>query len=189
MIPYASAGPKTVLLVEDNPGDIKLIKEAFREQGVTADLYVVRDGKEALDFLFREGAYRGRNANHVPDVVLLDLNLPQLSGFDVLEALRERDETRHTPVVVLSGSGAQEDLERSYALGASSFVKKPRGLDEFLAAVERIACYWLQVNEAPLETVFWSHPPEPDALAALEGARALSGIRDAQDPARVPGYA
>ncbi len=136
-----------ILLIEDNPDDIELTRIAFTEAGIEQRLVVVRDGAEALDYLFARGAYAGRNAREQPAIVLLDLNLPKLDGREVLQAIRSDARTRALPVVVLTTSDEPFDIEATYALGVNSYIRKPVDFEQFVAAVKQIGLYWLVLNQ------------------------------------------
>ena len=140
---------KTILLVEDNPDDAELTRIAFEEAGFDYPLEHVSDGAEALDFLFARGAHAARLGKPLPAVVLLDLNLPKLSGREVLQALRADPRTRSLPVVVLTTSVEPFDIEEVYALGANSYIQKPVEFDRFIEAARQIGVYWLTLNQAP----------------------------------------
>jgi two-component system response regulator len=135
-----------ILLVEDNPDDEALTMRALRKNHILNQVVVAHDGVEALEWLFGEGAYAGRDAAVQPQVVLLDLNMPRLSGLQVLERLRQDPRTQLTPVVVLTSSKEDDDLVKSYALGANSYVRKPVDFAEFIDAVRQLGVYWLLVN-------------------------------------------
>ncbi len=139
-----------LLLVEDNPGDVDLVTDAMRE--FPCDVSVASDGVEALEFLRKEGRHAGAVE---PDLVLLDLNLPRLSGREVLARVKEDPATRHIPVVILSSSQASRDLLETYRLHANCFVTKPVDLDEFLASVGAVAQFWLEVVKLPSATTTW----------------------------------
>ena len=136
-----------ILLIEDNPDDIELTRIAFTEAGIAQRLVVVRDGAEALDYLFARGASAGRNAREQPAIVLLDLNLPKLDGREVLQAIRSDARTRALPVVVLTTSDEPFDIEATYALGVNSYIRKPVDFEQFVAAVKQIGLYWLVLNQ------------------------------------------
>jgi CheY-like chemotaxis protein len=136
---------KIILLVEDNPDDVLLIERALKGNNVLNEVVVARDGVEALDYFFGLGAEQ----RPVPQVILLDLKLPKVSGLEVLQRLRDEQRTRLLPVVVLTTSDEQVDMVRSYELGASSYVRKPVDFSEFLQAVRTLGVYWLLVNEVP----------------------------------------
>jgi two-component system response regulator len=131
---------KLILLVEDNPDDEFLTRDALRTGGVLHDVVVVRDGAEAVDWIFA-------SQPATPDLVLLDLKLPKMSGFDVLERIRSDTRTRGLPVVILTSSSELQDIQRSYAIGANSYVRKPVNFAEFVRAVQALGVYWLTVNE------------------------------------------
>jgi two-component system, response regulator len=136
-----------ILLVEDNPDDVELTLRAFRKSKVLNEIVVVRDGVEALDYLFSTGAFAGRDPNTSPEVVLLDLKLPKLDGLEVLRRMRGDERTRRTPVVVLTSSGEEKDILTSYDLGANSFVRKPVDFNQFLEAAQQLGLYWLVLNQ------------------------------------------
>lgn len=140
---------KLILLVEDNQDDEEFTLRALQRAKVTNPVVVVRDGSEALDFLFAAGRYADRDPGQFPAVVLLDLNLPKLSGIEVLRRIRSEPATRHVPVVVLTSSSEDEDMVGSYQSGANSYVRKPVGFAEFALAVGRLGVYWTLVNEPP----------------------------------------
>ncbi|HEY5574077.1 MAG TPA: response regulator [Anaerolineales bacterium] len=141
---------KYILLVEDNPDDEELTIRALRKNNLVNDVEVVRDGVEALDFLFAEGEYAGRDGSEIPEVVLLDLKLPKLNGLEVLERIRADARTRLLPVVVLTSSSEEEDIIASFTLGANSYVRKPVNFTSFSEAVQQLGLYWLLLNESPL---------------------------------------
>jgi two-component system, response regulator len=138
---------KVILLVEDNASDEKLTLLAFKKSGVSNEVTVVRDGAAALDYLFATGAYASRNASELPAVVLLDLNLPKIDGLEVLRRVRADERTRFLPVVVLTASKEEEDVLRSYALGANAYVRKPVAFVEFVEAAKTLGLFWLLMNE------------------------------------------
>lgn len=141
---------KHILLVEDNPDDIELTLMSFRENKIANEIVVVRDGVEALDYLFAIGKYVDRDPDDLPELVLLDLKLPRLSGTDVLKRLRSDPLTRLIPVVVLTSSKEETDIEASYSLGANSYVCKPVEFGQFVEAVKNLGFYWLLLNESPV---------------------------------------
>ncbi len=141
---------KPILLVEDNRDDEALALRAFRNSGVKNEIIVVRDGVEALDYLFAKGRFADRNpSDQQPAVVLLDLKLPKLNGLEVLKEIRANPETRPLPVVILTSSKEDRDLIESYNLGANSYVRKPVDFNEFAEAVSKLGVYWLLLNEVP----------------------------------------
>ncbi|HET6585165.1 MAG TPA: response regulator [Nannocystaceae bacterium] len=138
-----------ILLVEDNPDDVELTLRAFARANVANELVVVRDGEEALEYLFATGRYAGRNVDEQPQVVLLDLKLPKVDGHEVLRRVRAHEATRRLPIVVLTSSNEERDIVRSYDLGANSFVRKPVDFSEFVDAARHLGLYWLVLNCAP----------------------------------------
>lgn len=140
---------KIVLLVEDNPDDEELTRMAFESSHLLNELVVVRDGAEALDFLFMRGVHANRDPEIVPQVILLDLKLPKVSGMDVLRSLRNDPRTSMIPVVVLTSSKEEEDVVRSYQLGANAYVRKPVDFAEFSEAATQLGVFWLLLNQPP----------------------------------------
>ena len=136
------AVPIEILLVEDNPGDARLTKEALRDAKVRNNLHVVLDGVEALAFLRRQGKHA---AVPKPDLILLDLNLPKKDGREVLEEIKQDDQLRHIPIVILTTSQAEKDIIESYRLRANAFVTKPVDLEQFLKVVQSIEHFWLEI--------------------------------------------
>jgi CheY-like chemotaxis protein len=140
---------ETLLLVEDTQQDELLILRALNKINLGNGVVVVRDGQQALDYLFREGEFAGRAGPDLPTVVLLDVNLPRVSGLEVLERLRADPRTRLLPIVILTSSDEERDRLRSYEHGANSFVRKPLVFTEFAETVARLGIYWLATNEPP----------------------------------------
>jgi len=138
---------KLILVVEDNPDDEELTLRALRQGKVANEIAVVRDGAEALDFVFATGAHAGRDASRIPSVVLLDLKLPKLGGLEVLQRFRADPRTRLMPVVVLTSSSEDEDMLKSYQHGANSYVRKPVEFGAFVSAVGQLGIYWSLINE------------------------------------------
>lgn len=136
----------TILIVEDNPDDEAMILRALRKNHVGNGIAVVRDGAEALDYLFAGGAHAGRDAGALPQVVLLDLRLPKVDGMQVLRRIREDERTRRLPVVVFTSSDEERDIVESYEQGVNSYVRKPVDFREFLEAVRDVGLYWLLLN-------------------------------------------
>ena len=143
---------KMILLVEDNPDDEELTTRALRKANIANEIVVARDGREALDFVFGEGAHTGRDLSRMPAVILLDLKLPKLNGLDVLQRLRADDRTKFIPTVVLTSSSEDEDMVRSYRFGANSYVRKPVEFGSFANAVSQLGVYWMLLNEPPPRT-------------------------------------
>lgn len=148
MSSFPSSSPIEVLLVEDNPGDVRLTREALKEGKVCNNLSVVPDGVEALAFLRREGPYAGSPR---PDVILLDLNLPRKDGREVLEEVKSDPALRSIPVVVLTSSEAERDIARAYALHANCYITKPVDLDQFITVVKSIEDFWFSIVKLPAE--------------------------------------
>jgi len=142
---------KTILLVEDNPDDVKLTLRAFKRNNMLNPIIVARDGVEALDFLFSRGAYAELASKSLPTLIILDLKLPRLDGLGVLKAIRADEQTRLIPVVVMTSSKEEQDLIQSYSLGANSYVRKPVNFAEFLEAVRVLGIYWMMTNQPPPE--------------------------------------
>ena len=140
---------KMILLVEDNPDDEALTLRALKKNNIGNELAVVRDGAEALDFLFCTGAYASRDPHDLPQVVLLDLKLPKIDGLEVLRRVRANEKTHLLPVVILTSSKEEQDRLNGYSLGANSYVQKPVDFDQFIGAVRQLGLYWLILNEAP----------------------------------------
>jgi two-component system response regulator len=142
-------GEKVILLVDDDPNDVELTRRAFRNNPLGNKLVVVRNGVDALDYLRGTGSHAGRDPADLPQVVLLDLNLPGIDGFEVLRQIRADDRFRRLPVVILTSSNEDSDKLAGYGLGANSYVRKPVDFREFSDAVIRLGLYWMLVNEPP----------------------------------------
>jgi two-component system response regulator len=140
---------KMILIVEDNPDDEALTIRALKKNNIGNRVVVVRDGAEALDFLFCTGAYASRDPNDMPQVTLLDLKLPKVDGLEVLKRIRADQRTSLLPVVILTSSKEEQDLIGSYEYGANSFMRKPVDFDQFADSVHRLGLYWLVLNEVP----------------------------------------
>ncbi len=138
-----------ILLVEDNPHDAELTIRAIRKRNILNPFHVMKDGAEALDFLFCRGAYQERDCLKLPKVILLDLKLPKLNGLEVLKAVKSDERTRTIPVVVVTSSREDPDIKTAYALGANSYVVKPVDFGAFLEAMSSLGLYWLLVNQPP----------------------------------------
>lgn len=150
MTEHQEGEPVDILLVEDNPGDVRLTEEAFKDGRINNDLHVTTDGQEALDFLFQRADYADAP---VPDLVLLDLNLPRIDGKEVLREIRNDPDLQRLPVIILTSSAAQQDVIESYELQTNAYLTKPVSPDEFVALVRSIEEFWL---------TFVRLPPNPD---------------------------
>lgn len=139
-----------ILLVEDNPTDAELAILALKERNLANKLVWVKDGAEALDFIFATGAYASRNVENYPSVILLDLRLPKVDGLEVLRRIKADEHTRRIPVVVLTSSKEDRDVVASYNLGVNSFISKPVEFDEFAKVVSDLGYYWLFINHPPI---------------------------------------
>lgn len=138
-----------ILLVEDSAEDAELAMRALRKQNLANKLHLVRDGAEALDYLFGTGSYAGRNVEHTPKVVLLDLKLPKVDGLEVLRRIKADARTKRVPVVVMTSSREERDVVESYELGVNSYVVKPVDFEQFIRAVSELGLYWLLLNQPP----------------------------------------
>lgn len=138
-----------ILLVEDNPDDEALTLRAFKKNNISNKISVVRDGAEALEYLFAEGQYADRDPKKGPAVVLLDLKLPKVDGLEVLRRIRDDDRTHMLPIIILTSSKEEADLVRGYSLGANSYIRKPVDFAQFTHAVGQLGLYWLVLNEPP----------------------------------------
>jgi two-component system, response regulator len=139
---------KVILLVEDNADDEVLTLRALKKNNIRNEVVVARDGSEALDYLFATGIHAGRDLRVMPQIILLDLKLPKVDGFEVLNRVRSNEFTKLLPVVILTTSNEDQDRIRGYGLGANSFVRKPVEFDKFIEAVRQLGLYWLILNEA-----------------------------------------
>src|ERR671920_1470987 len=137
---------ETILLVEDNPDDELLTRRALQKSNICNEV-VARDGAEALDYLFATGAHEGRSSVAMPQVILLDLDLPKVDGLEVLRRIRSDERTKRLPSIILTSSEDQQDLVEGYGLGANGFVRKPLDLAQFRAAVQKLGMYWVVMNE------------------------------------------
>ena len=140
---------KTILLVEDNADDEKLTLRALKKNNISNEVFVARNGVEALDYLFGTGTHSGRDISVMPEVVLLDLKLPKIDGLEVLRQLRGNERTKLLPVVILTSSNEEQDRLSGYGLGANSYVRKPVDFNQFIEAVRQLGLYWLILNEQP----------------------------------------
>lgn len=141
---------KYILLVEDNRDDEVLTLRALKKNNIMNRVEVCRDGVEALDFLFARETYQSRNANDLPQLLLLDLKLPRLDGLEVLKEIRANQKTRLMPVVILTTSNEDRDIINSYELGANSYIRKPVDFEQFMESVKQLGLYWLVLNESPV---------------------------------------
>jgi CheY-like chemotaxis protein len=140
---------RTILLVEDNPADIKITQRALRESELSVELVVVRDGQQAVDYLLRQGTYAHDESWRVPELILLDLNLPRLTGREVLERIRSTPNLHSVPVVVLTTSRRREDVQEVYAAGANTYIEKPQDFRRFVDVLRTIHSYWLDTAILP----------------------------------------
>jgi CheY-like chemotaxis protein len=137
-----------ILLVEDNPDDVELTLHALKKNKIVNPVKIVRDGQEALDYLFRKGKYESKDYD-LPNMILLDLKLPKVDGIEVLQKIKSDRKTKLIPVVVLTSSKEESDLMRSYDLGVNSYIRKPVDFDQFVETVRHIGFYWMLINEQP----------------------------------------
>jgi two-component system response regulator len=144
-----SGGNVEILLVEDNPQDLELTRRALRKGNLTNNIHVARDGAEAIEFLFCEGAHAARKIEDGPKLILLDLKLPKVDGLEVLKRVKSDARTKTIPVVVLTSSKEQNDVVESYQLGVNSYIVKPVNFEGFSTAVLEVGMYWLLLNQAP----------------------------------------
>ncbi len=140
---------KAILLIEDNSSDVDLTARALEKGRIGNHLVVARDGQEALDYLWGEGAHAGRDVSDLPAVTLLDLKLPKIPGLEILRRIRADARTRRLPVVILTSSREEQDLAAGYDLGANSYIRKPVDFTQFAEAIGQLGLYWLVWNEAP----------------------------------------
>ena len=138
-----------VVLIEDNPHDAELALRALKKHSLANKLQLLQDGAEALDFLFGTGAYAGREINHRPKLILLDLKLPKVDGLEILRQLKADERTRTIPVVVMTSSQEERDIVESYKLGVNSYIVKPVDFDKFVNSVADLGLYWLLLNKVP----------------------------------------
>jgi CheY-like chemotaxis protein len=141
------AKPVEILLVEDNPLDVELALHALRDNHLENRIQVVRDGSEALDYIYCQGEFADRDANDVPNVILLDLKLPKVSGLEVLERLKSDPNTKNIPIVVLTSSDQDRDIEKCYEYGVNSYIVKPVDFEQFTDAIRQIKYYWVLLNK------------------------------------------
>ncbi|MDN5374475.1 MAG: hypothetical protein PWP32_1240 [Methanothermobacter sp.] len=138
-----------ILLVEDNPTDAELTIRALKKNNLANKLHWVKDGEEALDYIFASGSYSDRDPENLPKLILLDLRMPKVDGLEVLQEIKRNDSTSKIPVVVLTSSKEDRDIVESYKLGVNSYVSKPVEFDEFISAVSTLGFYWMIINQPP----------------------------------------
>ncbi len=144
-----TGNPVEILLVEDNPNDAELTLRALRKNNVSNRIHVVRDGAEALEFIFGKGAYNGRSLKEGPKVILLDLKLPKVDGLEVLRQIKNDQQARKVPVVILTSSKEERDIVEGYRLGVNSYIVKPVDFAQFTEAVRQLGLYWILLNQPP----------------------------------------
>lgn len=140
---------RIILLVEDNPDDVELTLRALKQYNIRNEISVVRDGAEALDYLFATGAYSDRDTSVMPAIVILDLKLPRVDGLEVLQRMRADERTKLVPVVILTSSKEEKDIVNGYKFGANSYIRKPVDFTQFVEAARQLGLYWLVINEPP----------------------------------------
>ena len=145
-----NSGEPDILLVEDNQDDADLALHALRRGQLANDIFVARDGEEALDFLFCRGVFAHRSFEHPPKLVLLDLKLPKVNGMEVLKQVKSDPRTKVIPVVIMTSSKEERDLAASYHLGANSYIQKPVDFEQFRETVKTVGLYWLVINQPPI---------------------------------------
>ncbi|HWY80013.1 MAG TPA: response regulator [Candidatus Sulfotelmatobacter sp.] len=137
-----------ILLIEDNPNDAELTLHALKKNNLANNIFVVKDGEEAIDFIFATGQYTNRNINFPPKVVFLDLKLPKVSGIEVLRKFKSNEKTKTIPVVVVTSSQETQDIQECYTLGVNSYIQKPIEFDNFVKAISEVGLYWLVINKS-----------------------------------------
>lgn len=140
---------RLILMADDDPDDFHLTRDALEEAGSDKNFRLVSDGSELMDYLLGQGGYQDRRKNPLPDLILLDLNMPVMDGRQALTAIRARQDTRNIPVVVLTTSGTNEDVEHCYRLGANSYIRKPSDFDSLVSAMRHLLHYWFETVELP----------------------------------------
>lgn len=145
----ASVKPIDILLVEDSEADVKITLRAFKKARLQNNIYVVSDGQEALEFIYHQGQYQDKDKSPRPGLILLDINMPRVSGFEFLEKIKKDDEFKQIPIIMLTSSISDQDVLMSYGSGASSYIQKPVNYEEFVKVVEGFNFYWHIVNKLP----------------------------------------
>lgn len=140
---------KSILLVEDNPEDVRLTKRAFARNNISNELVVLTDGVDALEYLIKLSSVETGQPSNLPSVILLDLKLPRMDGLELLKEIRGHERLKRLPVVILTSSKEQHDILKSYDLGANSYIRKPVDFEQFMEAVHHLGLYWLLLNEPP----------------------------------------
>lgn len=146
---YKQIVNKIILVVEDNPDDEAMMRFALQMNQITHEIVVVNTGEDAMAYLFCTGPYADRDPNRMPSLILLDINLPAMNGFEVLRQIKQDNKTRLLPVVMLTTSDEEQDRLHSYSLCANSFIRKPVNFDDFVEIIRNIGVYWLEVNQSP----------------------------------------
>ncbi len=141
--------PVEILLVEDNPNDAELAIRALKKGGLANNIFVTNDGQDALDFIYCRNKFENRKSKNLPKVILLDLKLPKVDGFEIVKKLKSDEEKKIIPIIVLTSSKEENDLTRSYKLGVNSYIQKPVNFDHFVESVKTIGMYWLLLNQLP----------------------------------------
>ena len=141
--------PVEILLVEDNPADVELTFRGLKKHKLANNVYVVKDGADALEYIFATGQYAGRNIEDIPKLILLDLKIPKVDGLEVLHKIKSNEQTKVIPVVVLTSSKREQDIVNSYKLGVNSYITKPVDFVKFVQATEELGLYWILLNEPP----------------------------------------
>lgn len=140
---------RVILLVEDNASDVELTKRALLKEHIMNEVVVAEDGQEALNYIFGEGNFAGRNVSVLPSLILLDINLPIIDGIEVLRRIRQDERTHRIVVVILTSSKEEQDIVKSYDLGVNSYIRKPVDFNQFSEAIKYLGLYWLVINEPP----------------------------------------
>jgi len=140
-----------ILMVEDNPDDAELALRAFRKNNIANRIVHLKDGEEAVDFIFAKNKYSSRNPDDLPKMILLDLKLPKMDGLEVLEVLKSNEKTKRIPVIMLTSSKEEKDIVKSYSLGVNSYIVKPVDFEQFVLSVKDIGYYWLLLNQNPID--------------------------------------